>query len=50
MVSRQWLLLALSGVHCSTQQLDIPIAPVGLRAIQQEDIKRDIWAVERQDG
>ena len=50
MVSRQWLLLALSGVHCSTQQLDIPIAPVGFRAIQQEDIKRDIWAVERQDG
>ena len=38
------LLLLLA---CSADFLNIPIPPKGARAIHQEDIKRDIWSIER---
>lgn len=35
---------------CSTQSLKVPISPKGVASVHQEDIKRDVWAIERGDS
>lgn len=36
-----------NSIACSAEFLEIPIPPKGVDAIHQEDIKRDIWAIEQ---
>ena len=40
------MLILIVLFACSAEFLNIPIPPNGVQSVHQEDIKRDIWAIE----